>query len=289
MERYQFSSRLGEGISSVVYKALDRQRNEHVALKTIELENEEEGVPSTALREIALLNRLNHPNIIGLRDVVHHERKLVIALEYVQYNLRQFADQFQLNETNVKKIMKQLFEAIRYCHEQNIVHRDLKPHNVLIDQNEQIKLADFGLSRELGIYVRTCTSEVVTLWYRPPDVLCGNQHYGKTVDMWSLGCILAELASEEIAPPFNGSDPTETLKRIFQTLGSPTPDSWPQAESFSNYEKYTADFEHYEAQQLDDKYPKLNSHGLDLLRECWRYNHMTRITAEHAVRHPYWD
>jgi len=76
MDRYQYSTRLGEGISSVVFKALDRQRNEHVALKTIELENEEEGVPSTALREIAILNRLHHPNIIGLRDVVHHDKKI---------------------------------------------------------------------------------------------------------------------------------------------------------------------------------------------------------------------
>lgn len=289
MDRYQYSTRLGEGISSVVFKALDRQRNEHVALKTIELENEEEGVPSTALREIAILNRLHHANIIGLRDVVHHDKKLVIALEYVQWNLRQFADQFELRASSIRNIMRQLFDAISYCHDNNVVHRDLKPHNILIGQDEQIKLADFGLSRELGIYVRTCTSEVVTLWYRSPDVLCGNQHYGKSVDVWSLGCILAELASPEIQPPFSGSDPADTLRKIFELLGSPTPDNWEQAESFENYAKLTAGLKHYEPESLEDKYPKLNASGLELLLQCWIYDHTRRITAEDAMKHSYWD
>jgi len=289
MDRYQYSTRLGEGISSVVFKALDRQRNEHVALKTIELENEEEGVPSTALREIAILNRLHHPNIIGLRDVVHHEKKLVIALEYVKWNLRQYCDQFELMPSIIQNIMRQLFDAINYCHENNVVHRDLKPHNILIGENQQIKLADFGLSRELGIYVRTCTSEVVTLWYRSPDVLCGNQHYGKSVDMWSLGCILAELASPEISPPFSGSDPRDTLRKIFELLGSPTPDNWEQAETFENYAQITADFEHYEPEPLEEKYPKLTPNGLDLLLQCWRYDHTRRIKAPEAMKHPYWD
>jgi len=272
-----------------VFKALDRQRNEHVALKTIELENVEEGVPSTALREIAILNRLSHPNIIGLRDVVHHDKRLVIALEYVQWNLRQYADKFELTPNSIRGIMKQLFGAIDYCHKNNVVHRDLKPHNILIDANEQIKLADFGLSRELGIYVRTCTSEVVTLWYRSPDVLCGNQHYGKSVDMWSLGCILAELCSPDITPPFSGNDASDTLRRIFEHLGSPTPDNWEQAETFENYAKLSAKFETYEADKLEEKYPKLSSAGLDLLLQCWRYDHTRRITAPDALEHAYWE
>jgi len=289
MDRYQYSTRLGEGISSVVFKALDRQRNEHVALKTIDLDNEEEGVPSTALREIAILNRLHHPNIIGLRDVVHHDKKLVIALEYVQWNLRQYADQYDLRPSGVRNIMRQLFDAINYCHENNVVHRDLKPHNILIDNNQQLKLADFGLSRELGIYVRTCTSEVVTLWYRSPDVLCGNQQYGKSVDIWSLGCIMAELASADLSPPFSGADNKDTLRKIFEHLGSPTPDNWEQAETFENYATLTAGFDHYEQENLEERYPKLSATGLNLLLQTWRYDHTRRIKSGEAMQHPYWD
>jgi len=289
MDRYQYSTRLGEGISSVVFKALDRQRNEHVALKTIDLDNEEEGVPSTALREIAILNRLHHPNIIGLRDVVHHDKKLVIALEYVQWNLRQYADQYDLRPSGVRNIMRQLFDAINYCHENNVVHRDLKPHNILIDNNQQLKLADFGLSRELGIYVRTCTSEVVTLWYRSPDVLCGNQHYGKSVDIWSLGCIMAELANVDLSPPFSGADNKDTLRKIFEHLGSPTPDNWDQAESFENYATLTAGFDQYEQENLEERYPKLSANGLTLLKQTWIYDHTRRITAGDAMKHDYWD
>jgi len=289
MDRYQYSTRLGEGISSVVFKALDRQRNEHVALKTIDLDNEEEGVPSTALREIAILNRLHHPNIIGLRDVVHHDKKLVIALEYVQWNLRQYADQYDLRPSGVRNIMRQLFDAINYCHENNVVHRDLKPHNILIDNNQQLKLADFGLSRELGIYVRTCTSEVVTLWYRSPDVLCGNQHYGKSVDIWSLGCIMAELANVDLSPPFSGADNKDTLRKIFEHLGSPTPDNWDQAESFENYATLTAGFDQYEQENLEERYPKLSANGLTLLKQTWIYDHTRRITAAEGMQHEYWD
>lgn len=289
MDRYQISTRLGEGISSVVFKALDRQRNEHVALKTIQLENEEEGVPSTALREIAILNRLHHPNIIGLRDVVHHDKELVIALEYVQWNLRQYADQYDLRAAGVCNIMRQLFDAINYCHDNNVVHRDLKPHNILIDNNQHIKLADFGLSRELGIYVRTCTWEVVTLWYRSPDVLCGNDNYGKSVDIWSLGCILAELGSADLAPPFSGADPRDTLRKIFEHLGTPTADEWPQAETFEKYHNFTADFDHYERDNLEERYPKLSQNGLNLLLQTWTFDHTRRIKASEALKHPYWD
>jgi len=289
MDRYQYSTRLGEGISSVVFKALDRQRNEHVALKTIDLDNEEEGVPSTALREIAILNRLHHPNIIGLRDVVHHDKKLVIALEYVQWNLRQYADQYDLRPSGVRNIMRQLFDAINYCHENNVVHRDLKPHNILIDNNQQLKLADFGLSRELGIYVRTCTAEVVTLWYRAPDVLCGNQQYGKSVDIWSLGCIMAELSSVDLSPPFSGADNKDTLRKIFEHLGSPTPDNWEQAETFENYATLTSGFDHYEQENLEERYPKLSEKGMNLLLQTWSYDHTRRITAGDAMKHDYWD
>jgi len=287
MDRYQYQSRLGEGISSVVYKALDKRRNEHVALKTIDLENEDEGVPSTALREISILHKLKHPNIIELRDVVHHEKQLVIALEFVQWNLREFADQFELSSDNICNICKQLYGAIAYCHEQNVIHRDIKPHNILIDKNQVIKLADFGLSRELGIYVRSCTSEVVTLWYRPPDVLGGNQHYGASVDVWSLGCILSELSSPDCTPTFPGQDSGETLRKIFQLLGSPDPDLWSDPARFPNYANLSQNFGVYNPQSLEDYFPKLDEDGIDLLRQCWRYDTEARISSRDACMHRY--
>jgi len=220
MERYDYAKRLGEGISSVVYKAMDKQRNEHVALKMINLDNEEEGIPSTALREIAILTQLQHENIVKLYDVVHHGKRLVIALEYCDLDLKEHMENFNsglMPSSMCKSVMHQLLKAVEYIHEQNVIHRDLKPQNVLIqkDKNNQnnvrVLLADFGLARELGIHVRSCTSEVVTLWYRPPDVLCGSSNYGFSVDIWSLGCIFAEVYTGKAT--FPGQNETETLKK----------------------------------------------------------------------------
>lgn len=137
----------------------------------------------------------------------------------------------------VKSFMYQLLRGLAFCHSHNVLHRDLKPQNLLINKNGELKLADFGLARAFGIPVKCYSAEVVTLWYRPPDVLFGAKLYTTSIDMWSAGCIFAELANAG-RPLFPGSDVDDQLKRIFKLLGTPTDDSWPGVSQLADYKPF---------------------------------------------------
>lgn len=167
MERYQKLEKIGEGTYGVVYKAKDRISETIIALKRIRLEAEDEGIPSTAIREISLLKELRHPNIVRLYDVVHTERKLTLVFEYLDQDLKKYLDVCDggLDATIVKSFLYQLLTGVAYCHHHRVLHRDLKPQNLLINREGELKLADFGLARAFGIPVRSYTHEVVTLWY----------------------------------------------------------------------------------------------------------------------------
>jgi len=197
MERYQKMEKVGEGTYGVVYKAKDRVTGEIIALKKIRLEAEDEGIPSTAIREISLLKELQHPNIVRLYDVVHTERKLTLVFEFLDQDLKKYLDVCDsgLGYPIMKSFLFQLLTGVAYCHHHRVLHRDLKPPNLLINREGQLKLADFGLARAFGIPVRSYTHEVVTLWYRAPDVLLGSRKYSTPVDIWSVGCIFAEMAN----------------------------------------------------------------------------------------------
>ena len=197
--------KIGEGTYGVVYKAKDRVTGEIIALKKIRLEAEDEGIPSTAIREISLLKELQHPNIVRLYDVVHTERKLTLVFEFLDGDLKKYLDVCDsgLEIPILKSFLYQLLTGVAYCHHHRVLHRDLKvgtkslpfiqcgglkltpsyffqtqhqPPNLLINREGQLKLADFGLARAFGIPVRSYTHEVVTLWYRSPDVLMGSRY-----------------------------------------------------------------------------------------------------------------
>ena len=218
MERYQKLEKIGEGTYGVVYKAKDRVTNQIIALKRIRLEAEDEGIPSTAIREISLLRELRHPNIVRLYDVVHTERKLTLVFEYLDQDLKKYLDVCDggLDSTIVKSLLYQLLTGVAYCHHHRVLHRDLKPQNLLINREGELKLADFGLARAFGIPVRSYTHEVVTLWYRSPDVLLGFRKYSTPVDIWSIGCIFAEMVNG--TPLFTGSTEESQIETIFRHL-----------------------------------------------------------------------
>ena len=175
---------VGEGTYGVVYKAKDKTTGEHVALKKIRLEGEDEGVPSTALREISLLKELSHPNIVQLKDVEHADGRLYLVFEWVDKDLKKYMDSTEMTMPLVKSYMYQLLKGMDFCHARGIMHRDLKPQNLLVDRKGTLKLADFGLARAFMIPVRPYTHEVVTLWYRAPEILLGQRTYAPAVDMW---------------------------------------------------------------------------------------------------------
>ncbi|XP_022256878.1 cyclin-dependent kinase 1 [Limulus polyphemus] len=218
VEDYTKIEKIGEGTYGVVYKGKNKKTGQLVALKKIRLESEDEGVPSTAIREISLLKELKHPNIVCLQDVLMQENRLYLVFEFLSMDLKKYLDNIPSGQFMDKKLVKsylyQIIQAILFCHQRRVLHRDLKPQNLLIDQKGVIKIADFGLARAFGIPVRVYTHEVVTLWYRAPEVLLGSPRYSTPVDVWSIGCIFAEMANKK--PLFHGDSEIDQLFRIFR-------------------------------------------------------------------------
>lgn len=227
-----------KGTYGVVYKARDLANGGRiVALKKIRLEADDEGVPSTAIREISVLKEMHHPNIVGLYNIIHSDGyKLYLVLEFLDLDLKRYMDALPVSDGGrgkalpegsspsimrlgltadvVRKFLLQLCEGIYYCHAHRVLHRDLKPQNLLIDKDGNLKLADFGLARAFGVPLRTYTHEVVTLWYRAPEILLGGRQYSTGVDMWSVGCIFAEMCSRK--PLFPGDSEIDEIFKIFR-------------------------------------------------------------------------
>ncbi|ETV96053.1 CMGC/CDK/CDC2 protein kinase [Aphanomyces invadans] len=286
MDNYRKVSKIGEGTYGVVYKAVDLNTNRTVALKKIRLESEDEGVPSTAMREIALLKGLAHPNVVHLYNVVHQADKLYLVFEFLDHDLKHFMD---LHGTTLvpfvlKRYVQQMLLGIAYCHSNRVLHRDLKPQNLLLDLQGNLKLADFGLARAFGIPMRNYTHEVVTLWYRAPEILLGGSHYSTAIDIWSVGCIFAEMFNRK--PLFPGDSEIDELFRIFRVLGTPDDHMWPGVSSLPDFK---TSFPKWQPQPWHDVVPSLDACGVDLLMRMLVYEPRQRISAKQALSHPWFD
>lgn len=286
MEDYVKIEKIGEGTYGVVYKGRHKKTNRLVALKKIRLESEEEGVPSTAIREISLLKELQHPNIVGLEDVLMQENKLYLVFEFLSMDLKRYMDTIPSGQFMDKMLVKsytyQIIQGILFCHRRRVLHRDMKPQNLLIDNKGVIKLADFGLARAFGIPVRVYTHEVVTLWYRAPEILLGSQRYSTPVDIWSIGCIFAEMVTKR--PLFHGDSEIDQLFRIFRTLTTPTEEDWPGVTSLPDYKPT---FPSWKTNSLAQSVKQMDNTGLDLLQEMLIYDPAQRISAKKALNHTY--
>uniref|UniRef100_A0A8C6V319 Cyclin-dependent kinase 17 n=1 Tax=Neogobius melanostomus TaxID=47308 RepID=A0A8C6V319_9GOBI len=255
-----------------------------VALKEIRLEHEE-GAPCTAIREVSLLKDLKHSNIVTLHDIIHTEKSLTLVFEYLDKDLKQYMDDCGniLSMQNVKIFLFQILRGLAYCHKRKVLHRDLKPQNLLINDRGELKLADFGLARAKSVPTKTYSNEVVTLWYRPPDVLLGSSEYSTQIDMWGVGCIFYEMAAGR--PLFPGSTVEDELHLIFRLLGTPTEENWPGISSIDEFKSYK--FPKYKAQPLINHAPRLDNDGIDLLMSFLKYESKKRISADEAMRQPY--
>jgi len=237
MDQYEKLEKIGEGTYGKVYKARCRKTGQLVALKKTRLEMEEEGVPSTALREVSLLQMLSESiHMVRLLSVEHVEENnkpiLYLVFEYLDTDLKKYMDltgrgpAHPLPRSTVKNFMYQLLKGVAHCHRHGVMHRDLKPQNLLVDKAKNIlKIADLGLGRAFSVPIKSYTHEIVTLWYRAPEVLLGSTHYSTPVDMWSVGCIFAEMARK--APLFPGDSELQQLLHIFKLLGTPAEGTWP--------------------------------------------------------------
>jgi len=292
MEDFAKLEKIGEGTYGVVFKGCNRKTNEIVAMKKIRLESEEEGVPSTAIREISLLKELQHPNIVLLQDVIMQESRLYLIFEFLTMDLKKYLDNSippnEMMSTNLlKSYCYQLLQAILFCHQRRVLHRDLKPQNLLIDKSGAIKVADFGLARAFGVPVRVYTHEVVTLWYRAPEILLGANKYSCPVDIWSIGCIFAEMANKR--PLFQGDSEIDQLFRIFRVLRTPNEDIWPGCSSLPDFKTTFPTWNNYNLEGQMKEEANIDDQGLKLLASMLEYDPSKRITAKKALSHPYFD
>lgn len=289
VSQYRELNAIGTGAYGTVYKAQDLKNEEIVAMKKVRIALTEDGVPMSVLREISLLRHLgkyNHPNIVRLMDICHgprYDREMVLYLvfEHVDQDLNSYLEKCPwpgLPTDRIKDLMWQILCGVDFLHSHRIVHRDIKPQNILVSNNGTIKLADFGLAR---IYDSNAllTSMVVTLWYRSPEVLLGTS-YATPVDLWSCGCIFAELFTRK--PLFPGQYEVDQLGQIFSILGTPSEADWPEDSSVLRNS-----FSSCKPRDLADLIPEMDTQAKDLLQKMLRFDPLKRITAAEALAHPY--
>jgi len=276
--------KIGEGTYGVVYKARNNITGELVAIKKIKLESEYNGMPQSALREVSLLRDLHHPNIVFLIEVLlQHPKKISLVFEYLELDLRKFLDQVQVMQPGlIESYLHQILKGIYYCHTKKVLHRDLKPQNILLDKVGNLKIADFGLARTYCFQLRPYTREVVSIWYRSPELLLGSKVYSTPVDIWSIGCIFAEMLTRQ--PLFPGDSEIDQIFRIFRVLGTPTEEVWP---GISNLSDYKHDFPVWKKQSL--QFIGNNELAIDLIERMLVYDPSMRISARDALQHKYFS
>lgn len=290
---YKILSKIGEGTYGVVYKAEslcseDRTESEPdmVAMKKIRLDDHQEGVPVTTLREVALLKLLCHENIVRLRDIIPNSPKLFLVFDFMDLDLKQCMDSRFRNgmpDQLIKSCMQQILQGVAFCHSKMVLHRDLKPQNVLIDKEGRVKLADFGLARAFQSQQKY-THEVVTLWYRAPELLLGQEKYTSAVDIWSIGCIFAELACRR--PLFPGDSEIDELFKIFRCLGTPSEDMWP---GVGKLQYYNLAFPRWMGKAISEAVPLMSEEAVRLLEHLLVYQPCKRLSAEDALQSDYFE
>lgn len=232
------------------------------------------------------MKELKHENIVSLHDVIHTENKLMLVFDHMDMDLKKYmdtkGDRGALQPMVIKSFMYQLLKGIEFCHRNKVLHRDLKPQNLLTNSKGQLKLGDFGLARAFGIPVNTFSNEVVTLWYRAPDVLLGSRTYNTSIDIWSAGCIMAEMYTGR--PLFPGTTNEDQITRIFRIMGTPTERTWPGITQLADYKPT---FQMYATQDLRQILPMIDPVGIDLLQKMLQLRPELRISAADALGHPW--
>uniref|UniRef100_A0A8C6TE18 Cyclin-dependent kinase 7 n=1 Tax=Neogobius melanostomus TaxID=47308 RepID=A0A8C6TE18_9GOBI len=280
-KRYEKLDFLGEGQFATVYKARDTVTDTIVAIKKIKVGHRTEakdGINRTALREIKLLQELHHPNIIGVSNVQCAMIEYIFCLKVIIKDTS-----LVLTPANIKAYILMTLQGLEYMHLNWVLHRDLKPNNLLLDGNGVLKLADFGLAKSFGSPNRIYTHQVVTRWYRSPELLFGARMYGVGVDMWAVGCILAELLLR--IPFLAGDSDLDQLTKIFEALGTPTEETWPGMTSLPDY----VSFKIFPGTPLEHIFSAAGDDLLELLQGLFTFNPSTRTTATQALKMRYFS
>ncbi|KAH7343357.1 kinase-like domain-containing protein [Rhizoctonia solani] len=285
---YQIICQVGEGTFGKVYKARSLANPEaRVALKRIRMEGEKDGFPVTAMREIKLLQSLRHENVINLHEMMVSKGNVFMVFEYMDHDLTGVLSQTQFTFTpaHLKSLCAQMLSGLAYLHQKSVIHRDMKGSNILLNNYGELKLGDFGLARFYSKRRRSdYTNRVITLWYRPPELLLGATVYGPEVDMWSAGCIMLELFTTK--PAFQGNDEIHQLDAIARVMGTPNVEAWPGLADMPWFELVKpAEPVKSHFRSIFNKY--LSPAALDLAESLLAYDPNKRATAAQALQAAY--
>lgn len=279
---------VGSGTYGKVFKGVHVYTKDMVALKKIRMEGERDGFPVTAIREVKLLQSLNHDNIVKLREVMVEKNDCYMVFEYLSHDLTGLLNHptFKLEQSHKKDLAKQLFEGLDYLHRRGVLHRDIKAANILVSNTGQLKLADFGLAR---FYAKRSkldyTNRVITIWYRSPELLLGETQYGPAVDIWSAACVLVEIFTRHAIFPGDGGEINQ-LDKIYNVLGTPTVQDWPGIVDMQWFDLLRPT--ERRPSTFEEKYKdRVTPMAFELLQAMFLYDPASRPTAADVLEHPF--
>lgn len=292
--RYTKLARLGDGAFGAVCSAFDSTTQSRVAIKKLYLPFYTPEHAKRTLREMRLLKHFSFENVISMLDTFSPDQSLegfrdvYFVTQYMEMDLQKVIAKCSLEDSHVKYITLQILRALKYIHSAGVIHRDLTPKNIAINLAEtEIRILDFGLAREKG---EQMTGYVTTRWYRAPEIMLNWCHYSNSVDIWSCGCIMAELFIRK--PLFPGNCAVSLLRRIMEVCGTPTSDFMNRIES-TDAKSFIEQEPHCRNRKLSDEFPEISPLASDLIHKMLEWDPSIRITADEALKHPYleefWD
>uniref|UniRef100_A0A2K6U5D4 Protein kinase domain-containing protein n=1 Tax=Saimiri boliviensis boliviensis TaxID=39432 RepID=A0A2K6U5D4_SAIBB len=281
--KYEKLTKIGQGTFGEVFKAKHRKTCQKVALKKVWMENEKEGFPITALREIKILQLLKQENVVNLIEICQTKYIPDLVLDFGEHDLAGLLSNVLVKFTlfEIKRVMQMLLTGLHYIYRNKILHRNMKAANVLITRDGVLKLADFGLAKNSQPHCYT--NHVVTLWYRPPKLLLGERDYGPPIDLWGTGCIMAEMWTHSTI--MRGNTKQQQLALISQLCGSITPEMWPNVDKYELYDKLKL----VKGQKRKVK-DRLKAYvPLDLIDKLLVLDPAQRIDSDDALNHNFWS